>query len=124
MQKGGGLRHRDADVGQILHLHAQPFPFAVEHVPAAVARTLGAVDTARGREDAFRMQRPQVLEALIDVARIQSTEASNAIEQVVAPRKRIEALVAQKTAPQNRSEAEIAGDRAVLDLIHERFGAG
>jgi len=88
-------------------------------VPAAMARTLGAVDTARGREDAFRMQRPQILEALVDVARIQSTEASNAIEQVVAPRKRIEALVAQETTPRNRSEAEIAGYRAVLDLIHE-----
>lgn len=88
-------------------------------VPAAVARTLGAVDTARGREDAFRMQRPQLLDALVDVARIQSTEASNAIEQVVAPRKRIEALVAEKTTPRNRSEAEIAGYRAVLDLIHE-----
>lgn len=89
-------------------------------VPAAVTRTLGAVDTTRGREDAFRMQRPQVLEALVDVARIQSTEASNAIEHVVAPRKRIEALVAQKTTPRNRSEAEIAGYRAVLDLIHEQ----
>lgn len=88
-------------------------------VPASIARTLGAVDTARGREGAFRMQRPQILEALIDVARIQSTEASNAIEQVVAPRKRIEALVAQKTTPRNRSEAEIAGYRAVLDLIHD-----
>ena len=66
------------------------------------------------------MQRPQVLDALVDVARIQSTEASNAIEDVVAPRKRIEALVEQKTKPRNRSEAEIAGYRAVLDLIHEQ----
>jgi Fic family protein len=89
-------------------------------VPAAVARTLGAIDTARGREDAFRMQRPQLLGALVDVARIQSTEASNAIEHVVAPRRRIEALVEQKTTPRNRSEAEIAGYRAVLDLIHEQ----
>lgn len=89
-------------------------------VPAAIARSLGAIDTARGREDAFRMQRPQVLEALLDVARVQSTEASNAIEDVVAPRKRIEALVQQKSTPQNRSEAEIAGYRAVLDLIHEQ----
>lgn len=87
-------------------------------VPAAVARTLGAVDTARGREDAFRLQRPQVLEALVDVARIQSTEASNAIEEIIAPRKRIEALVTHKTTPRNRTEAEIAGYRAVLDLIH------
>jgi hypothetical protein len=58
-------------------------------VPAAVARTLGAIDASRGREEAFRRQRPQVLDALVDIARIQSTEASNAIEGVVAPQKRI-----------------------------------
>jgi Fic family protein len=89
-------------------------------VPAPIARTLGTVDTFRGREDAFRMQRPQILATLVDVARIQSTEASNAIEHIVAPRRRIEALVEQKTTPRNRSEAEIAGYRPVLDLIHER----
>ena len=87
-------------------------------VPAAVVRTLGAIDTARGREDAHRRQRPQVLEALVEVARIQSTEASNAIEGIVAPRRRIQELVAERTVPRDRSEAEIAGYRAVLDTIH------
>ncbi|CAN5548115.1 Fic family protein [soil metagenome] len=87
-------------------------------VPAAVARTLGEIDTSRGREDAFRRQRPQVLDALVDVARIQSTEASNAIEGVVAPHKRVRELVADKTTPRNRSEAEIVGYREVLDTIH------
>jgi Fic family protein len=67
----------------------------------------------------FRAQQPATLERLLDVSRIQSTEASNAIEQVVAPRRRIEALVADKTTPRNRSEAEIAGYRSALDLIHE-----
>src|SRR5437773_6416842 len=87
-------------------------------VPAGIARTLGAIDTWRGREDAFRRQRPQVLDALVEVARIQSTEASNAIEGVVAPHKRIRELVADKTSPRYRSEAEIAGYRKVLDTIH------
>jgi Fic family protein len=49
---------------------------------------------------------------------IQSTEASNAIENIHAPRARIEALVADKTTPANRSEQEIAGYRDVLALIH------
>ncbi len=49
---------------------------------------------------------------------IQSTEASNAIENIHAPRARIEALVAEKTTPKNRSEQEIAGYRDVLGLIH------
>lgn len=87
-------------------------------VPATIARTLGEIDTLCGREDAFARQRPQVLDALVSVARIQSTEASNAIEGVVAPQKRIRDLVADKTTPRNRSEAEIAGYRKVLDTIH------
>jgi hypothetical protein len=43
---------------------------------------------------------------------------SNAIENIHAPRARIEALVAEKTSPKNRSEQEIAGYRDVLGLIH------
>ena len=63
-------------------------------------------------------QNPAGLETLRRVAMIQSTEASNAIENIHAPRARIEALVAEKTTPENRSEQEIAGYRDVLALIH------
>jgi Fic family protein len=83
-----------------------------------MALALGDIDTARGREQAFRSQHPQSLRTLTEIARIQSTEASNAIERITAPPKRIRALVADKTTPENRSEAEIAGYRAVLDTIH------
>lgn len=87
-------------------------------VPASMVSQLSAIDVGRGREEAFRRQHPEALKALVEIARIQSTEASNAIENVTAPRKRIAALVADKTTPANRSEEEIAGYRAVLDLIH------
>lgn len=87
-------------------------------IPASMARTLAGIDLARGHEEAFREQHPGALKTLTEIARIQSTEASNAIEHITAPRKRIEALVADKTTPANRSEEEIAGYRAVLDTIH------
>ena len=87
-------------------------------VPASMVNQLSPIDVGRGREEAFRRQRPEALKTLVDIARVQSTEASNAIENVTAPRRRIEALVAEKTTPQNRSEEEIAGYRVVLDLIH------
>jgi Fic family protein len=87
-------------------------------VPASIVNQLSAIDVGRGREEAFRRQHPEALQTLVEIARIQSTEASNAIEDVTAPRRRIEALVADKTTPRNRSEEEIAGYRAVLDLIH------
>jgi Fic family protein len=87
-------------------------------VPAALLRQLSEIDIARGRQEVFRRQHPQALETLTEIARIQSVEASNAIENVTAPPRRLRELVEQKTTPRNRSEAEIAGYRSVLDLIH------
>jgi Fic family protein len=84
-----------------------------DRVPALLA-----IAEARGREEVFRRQNPAGLETLRGVALIQSAEASNAIENIHAPRERIEALVAGKTTPENRSEQEIAGYRFVLDQIH------
>jgi len=87
-------------------------------LPPARVQSLTIIAEARGRERAFRGQNPAGLETLREVAVIQSTEASNAIENIHAPRERIEALVADKTTPQNRSEQEIAGYRLALDQIH------
>lgn len=86
--------------------------------PAALLRQLSEIDTAKGRQEMYRRQHPQVLRTLRELARVQSVEASNAIENITAPPMRIKDLVAEKTTPRNRSEAEIAGYRAVLDLIH------
>ncbi len=87
-------------------------------LPPATVASLTAIGEAKGRADLYRQQNPAALETLWQVAMIQSTEASNAIENIRAPRKRIEALVAEKSTPQNRSEQEIAGYRDVLATIH------
>lgn len=92
-------------------------------LPPARVQALVAIAEARGREEAVRRQHPAGLETLRAVALIQSAEASNAIESIYAPRERIEALVADKTTPQNRSEQEIAGYRFVLDQIHANGAA-
>lgn len=57
------------------------------------------------------------------IARIQSTEASNAIEGIVTTNTRIRQLVEENTTPKNRDEEEIAGYRDVLNIIHESFDA-
>lgn len=87
-------------------------------IPAALNRQLSEIDIGRGRQEAFARQHPAALDSLRQLALIQSVEASNAIENITAPQRRLEELVAQKTTPRNRSEAEIAGYRAVLDTIH------
>lgn len=71
----------------------------------------------------YLKQRPEELEKLVGIAKIQSTEASNAIEGIVTTNTRIRQLVEEKTTPRNRDEQEIAGYRDVLNLIHESFDA-
>jgi Fic family protein len=87
-------------------------------VPGPMTVSLRAIDQSQGSERAFSLQHPEALKTLIQIARIQSVESSNAIEDVTAPHARVVELVEEKTAPANRSEAEIAGYRAVLDMIH------
>lgn len=82
--------------------------------------SIRAIAEFKGRQALYSKQMPQVLETLRQAAIVMSTESSNRLEQVTAPLKRIEALVARKTTPKNRSEQEIAGYRDVLDTIHTR----
>ena len=76
-----------------------------------------------GKQELYLKQRPEELEKLVEIARIQSTEASNAIEGIVTTDTRMRQLVQEKTTPRNRSEQEIAGYRDVLAIIHESFDA-
>ena len=71
----------------------------------------------------YLKQRPEELERLVEIAKVQSTEASNAIEGIVTTSTRIRQLVEEKTAPRNRDEQEIAGYRDALNIIHENFDA-
>jgi Fic family protein len=87
-------------------------------VPARSAAALAEASAGRGREEAFRRQNPQVLAGLMEVALIQSSASSNAIEQITAAPGRVTELVQDKTTPENRSEEEISGYRKVLDTIH------
>jgi Fic family protein len=86
--------------------------------PASTVQLLTAADRAAGRQQSFARHHPEQLDALRQVALIQSAEASNAIEHIHAPIARIKKLVEQTTEPKNRSEQEIAGYRYALDVIH------
>lgn len=90
------------------------------------SETLGliaAIYKEAGKQELYLKQRPAELEKLVEIAKVQSTEASNAIEGIVTTNTRIKQLVAEKTTPRNRNEQEIAGYRDVLSVIHESFDA-
>lgn len=86
-----------------------------------ILSSVRAIAESKGKEELFTRQIPQALETLRKVSVIQSTESSNRIEGVVADHSRIVALVEEKTKPATRDESEIAGYRAVLNLIHQSW---
>ncbi len=82
---------------------------------------IAAIYKEAGKQEMYLKQKPQELEKLVEIAKIQSTEASNAIEGIITTSTRIKQLVEEKTTPKNRDEQEIAGYRDVLNIIHESF---
>ena len=84
---------------------------------------IAAIYKEAGKQELYLKQRPEELEKLVEIAKIQSTESSNAIEGIVTTSTRIKQLVEKKTAPRNRDEQEIAGYRDALNIIHENFDA-
>ena len=75
----------------------------------------------KGRQELYLKQKPVALEKLMEIAKVQSTEASNKIEGIVTTSTRIQQLCMDKTTPRNRDEEEIMGYRDVLNTIHENF---
>ncbi|MBQ4631323.1 MAG: Fic family protein, partial [Clostridia bacterium] len=75
----------------------------------------------KGRQELFLRQKPAVLDRLVEIAKVQSTEASNKIEGIVTTSTRIKQLCDDKTTPRNRDEEEIMGYRDVLNTIHESY---
>ncbi|MBE0448222.1 MAG: Fic family protein [Actinobacteria bacterium] len=90
-------------------------------VTQGLIKTIRAIGEYKGKQELFKEQAPQVLETLRQTAVIQSAEASNRIEGVIAPIERIKELIDEKTTPANRSEQEIAGYRDVLNAIHVNY---
>lgn len=84
---------------------------------------VAAIYKEAGKQELYLKQRPAELEKLVEIAKIQSTESSNAIEGIVTTSTRIKQLVEEKTTPRNRDEQEIAGYRDALAIIHENFDA-
>ena len=86
-----------------------------------VVSILTRLHECRGRQDLFIEAEADVLTALLEVAKIQSTGASNRIEGIYTTDERLNALVQEKVKPRNRNEEEISGYRDVLATIHESY---
>ena len=83
-----------------------------------IVSALGVVKQRQGEQRLLSGARPETLSRLCDRAKIQSTGASNRIENISTTNKRLRELVRDETQPRTRDEREIAGYRYVLDMIH------
>ena len=84
---------------------------------------IAAIYREAGKQETVLQRQPEALEKLVEIAMVQSTEASNAIEGIVTTNARLRQLVAEKTTPKDRDEQEIAGYRDALNIIHENHDA-
>lgn len=82
-------------------------------------KTMRSLGESRGKQQLYVKQTPDTLEQLRKGALIESIDASNKLEGIIAPPARMKALVEQNDEPRNRSEQEIAGYREALELIHQ-----
>lgn len=88
-------------------------------LPAGFVNISQAIAELRAREGARRENYPEVFTRLESIAKVQSVKGSNAIEGIVTSEQRVAEIVQQNSAPLNHNEAEIAGYRDALTLIHE-----
>jgi len=87
-------------------------------ISQALLQTIRTIGEYKGQERLYQQQSPQLLEALRDAAVIESTESSNRLEGITAPRARLVQLAENRVTPRDRPEQEIAGYRDVLATVH------
>lgn len=86
-----------------------------------IVKKLTLISEYKGEQRLFIEAHKDELKELVEIAKIQSTEASNRIEGIFTADDRLKNLVQEKTTPRNRDESEIAGYRDVLNTIHENY---
>ena len=91
-------------------------------IPVATGWLLAACMEARGKQDLWTRQKPEVLQALREQAVVQSAESSNRIEGVTVAPERLRPIVLGQARPRDRSEEEVVGYRRALNWIFTHKG--
>ena len=86
-----------------------------------IVTMLSQIHEFKGEQNLFIEAQSDTLTQLVEIAKTQSTEASNKIEGIFTSDERLKKLVTNKTTPRSRNEQEIAGYRDVLSTIHDSY---
>ena len=102
----------------------RPFDYTEKWEKLLTPEIVGYLTTIheyKGEQRLIAERHADVLESLVEVAKIQSTESSNKIEGIYTSDDRLKKIVLDKTMPKTRNEREIAGYRDVLIPIRDTF---
>lgn len=87
-------------------------------LPADILQYTGSIAEIKALQETRKTNYKDIFTKLESIAKVQSVKGSNAIEGIITTDKRIEEIVNKSSAPLNHNEAEIAGYRDALNLIH------
>ena len=86
-----------------------------------IVSLLTKIHEFKGEQTLFIESYADELTELVEIAKIQSVDASNRIEGIYTSDERLKKIVQAKTMPKTRDELEIAGYRDVLNTIHDSY---
>ena len=87
-------------------------------LPAVLIEYTNGIAEIKALQETRKKSYKDIFTKLESIAKVQSVKGSNAIEGIITTDKRIEEIVNNSSAPLNHNEAEIAGYRDALNLIH------
>lgn len=90
-------------------------------IPSNFANLTASISSLKTMAGVRKNDYANIFTELEAVAKVQSIKSSNAIEGIITSDERIAAIVNQNSAPLNHNEAEIAGYRDALQIIHTNY---
>lgn len=86
-----------------------------------IMNLVASIHEYKGRQDSYIAARPEILRAMPELAKIESTGASNRMEGICPSDDRLSAIVRGKVLPASSLEFEIAGYSEVFQTISENY---
>ena len=90
-------------------------------LPAGLVNLTASIAELKTMAGVRKKDNAKIFTELESIARVQSIKSSNAIEGIVTSDKRIAEIVNGNSKPLNHNEAEIAGYRDALGIIHLNY---
>lgn len=90
-------------------------------LPANLVNLTANISSLKTMASVRKEEHLKIFTELESIAKVQSIKSSNEIEGIITSDERINEIVNQNSSPLNHNEAEIAGYRDALNIIHTNY---